>query len=443
MPRKKKGGQESQPANTQVDDNLAQQGPEDLPSAGSGHRPAEEQPRDEVAEQEPENVPPEAPSPPAPAEEREPRPIEVQVGKLREALVLVGPAVPHKSALPVTLNVRLGDGRVMATDLEVAVAVQVPGEGGPVLLPHKGALEFLKYAPGHETARITRQKGVVNIAAGEQSASFQTPDAAEFPPIPEEGGDSEGVLDGEALVRALTAVQPCAATEQDRPVLTGVYLATGEAVEVCGADGFRLAWEPVLGKLVGPSMIIPAGAVRALEHLWKRAAVPDLSGATDPARVALAKRLIRLDWGDKRLRLRFGVVTIMVQLIQGTFPNYRQLIPTETTSSVTVAAEEMERALRQVNRVARDGSGIIRLQWEGNTVRVSARAEEVGETVVPVPANSTGPGKVGLNLRYLLDYFGGREGSVTISLTGQDGAPVRFAHRGRPHVIIMPMSVKD
>ena len=415
MPRKKKGDQES--SNTQVEDTLAQEGTETGPAVSTE-------------------------TPPAPVEEREPRPIAVPVASLRQALELVAPAVPHKSTLPVTLNVRLGNGKVTATDLEVAVSLQVPEAEDPVLLPHKGALEFLKYAPGHETARITRQKGVVTIAAGEQSARFQTPDAADFPPVPDEGGDSEGVLDGEALVRALTAVITCATTEKARPVLIGVHLATGEAVEVAGADGFRLAWEPVPGKLVGPPMVIPRRAVRVLEHLWKRAAVPDLSNATDPARVALAKRFIRLDWGAKRLRLRFGVVTIMTQLIEGTFPNYHQLIPTETATSVTVTGEEMERALRQVSRVAKDGSGIVRLEWVGEGLRVSARAEEVGDTVVPVQASSTGPGRVALSFRYLLDYFKGRSGSVTISLTGQDGAPVRFAPRGRPHVIIMPMVVQ-
>lgn len=95
-----------------------------------------------------------------------------------------------------------------------------------------------------------------------------------------------------------------------------------------------------------------------------------------------------------------------------------------------------------LRRVARDGSGIVRLQWEGTKLRVSARAEEKGETAVPVPASSTGPGRVGLNNRYLLDYFGGRSGLVTISPSSETG-PALFSHRGRTHVIIMPMFLKE
>ena len=260
--------------------------------------------------------------------------------------------------------------------------------------------------------------------------------------MPENGGESGGVLDGDALVRALVAVLPCAATEESRPVLNGVHLATGDTVEAVAADGFRLAWERIPGKLSGPSMNIPARAVEVLEHLWKRGATPELGDVKDLAGVALAKRLIRLDWGEMQLRLRFGGVVLVAKLIQGTFPNYRQLIPSETAPSVTLFAEDMERALRQVRKVAENGSGIVRLVWEGEKLTVSAQGADVGQTSVPIPVTSSEPGRTALNLGYLLQYFKGRSGVVTMAPSKDQAGPALFSHRGTPHTLIMPMHVE-
>jgi DNA polymerase-3 subunit beta len=380
-------------------------------------------------------------------QEGQPQALDVGVASLREALDLVGPAVPRKTALPVTHNVLLGNGRVVATDLDIATAVALPEAQRQVLLPHKEAQQFLRYAPGHLPAYITADNGTVSITVGGMESKFNVPAPEEFPPVPFTEPDRmehQGVLDGDALVSALTAVLTCAATEQNRPVLTGVCLTLGDQVQVAAGDGFRLAWEGIPGRLPGKDHImVPAPLVRLLQHLWKKAAAPDLQQASDPVGIALAKRLIRLEWGKEKLQMRFGRVALLARLIDGTYPNYHQLIPTEHTASVTIDGGDMLRALQQVKERARKGAGIVRLHWEGETLRVSALAEEVGETSVRLPVRSTAPGKVAINITYLLEYFRGKEGSVTISLARNKDAPVTFAHRGTPHIIIMPMFVKE
>jgi DNA polymerase-3 subunit beta len=369
--------------------------------------------------------------------------MEIQVRKLRDTLALLEPAVPKRATLPVLQYVRLGDGKATATDLEVEVRLDLAEADEAVLLPLKSALGFLRFTPGHQVARITATDKRVAIAVGGMETALESADPQDFPPLPQDGGESEGVLDGDALVRALTLVAPYAAAEQDRPVLTGIYLATGEELEAVAADGFRMAWERLPGRLSEPPMIIPARAVRLLEPLWKHGAQPTVGGAAGVVTVAVARRLIRLDWGAERLRLRFGAVCMVIKLIQGTFPNYRQLIPSQTASSLTVFGEDLERALRQVKGVAQKGAGIVRLRWEGDRLQVSARAEEVGETSVPVPAECSGPGRIALNLGYLQHYLKGRAGTITISPTGESGnEPVLFAHRGTPNALLMPMQVQ-
>jgi DNA polymerase-3 subunit beta len=188
---------------------------------------------------------------------------------------------------------------------------------------------------------------------------------------------------------------------------------------------------------------VPGRTVSVLEHLWKRAAAPELQQASDPASIALARRLIRLEWGKDRLQMRFGRVCMVTRLIQGTFPNYRQLIPTEHTASVTVDAADMLRALRQMAGRAREGAGAVRLRWEGESIQVSTRTEDMGEVTVPLSASCTAPGKTALNITYLLGYFKAKEGTITISITGDGNAPVTFAHRGTPHMVMMPMVLKE
>lgn len=370
---------------------------------------------------------------------KEMRSMEIQTEKLRETLKLLERVVPRKPTMAILTNVLLKDGCVMATDLEIAVRVELPEAEGAVLLPYKDAVEFLHYAPGYETCVITPDEGKVSMAIGESAATLSAPDPAEFPPFPKAEGESQGVLDGDALVRILDALSPYAATDESRPVLATVHINTADTLEVVAADGFRLIWEKLPGKLAGPPMNIPTRVVRVLTHLWKNAAAPDLDDGI--THLALAKRLIRFQWNTGRLMLRFGKVTMVVQLTEGTFPNYRQLIPTSTTTGFTVQSEDMMRALQQVKRVATSGSGIVRLRWGEDRLLISAKHEEE-EVSVPVLAQFTEPGRTALAINYMLEYFGDRTGEVSIQQTGSEGAGVLFSHRGMPHVMIMPMQVK-
>jgi len=367
--------------------------------------------------------------------------MEIQVKRLRDTLELLAPLVPRKATLKSLSCARLGEGRAAATDLEVSAAIDLPGADEDVLLPAKDALGFLKYTPGTAMAQITPARNRVTIAAYGMETSFSNvPDVEDFPPLPKLEPESEGVLNGDALVRALVAIAPYVASETDRPVLNGVFLSTDDQLEAVAADGFRLIWETIPGKLSGRSMIIPRKGVDILERLWKRAATPDLSGVTNLASLLVAQRLIRLNWDSAVLRLSFDAVTLFIKLTQGTFPNYRQLIPTKTQSAVIVMADDMERVLRQVAPVAKDRNGIVRLRWDGEELRVSAMGED-RDVSVPVPARLTEPGRTALNVHYLKEYFKGRSGPVTIS-TSSPQSPVLFTHRDRPHVLIMPMHVE-
>jgi len=367
--------------------------------------------------------------------------MDIQVKRLRDTLDLLVPVIPHKASLKTLSYVRLGEGRAVATDLEIAAAIDLPVDDEDLLLPGKDALGFLKYTPGATMAQVTANRSKVTITAGAMETSFaDVPSVDDFPPLPEVKAESEGVLNGDALVRVLVALAPYASSDSSKPVLAGVCLTPGDEIEVAAADGFRLAWQALPGRLSGPSMIIPHKGVDILEHLWKRVAAPDISSARDLASLAIAPRLIRLAWGKQNLRLSFDAVTLIIHLIGGSFPDYRRLIPTETQPPVTVDAEDMERALAQVAPVAKDNRGIVRLRWEGEEFQVSVKGEEK-EVTVPIPARFTEPGRAALNIQYLREYFKGRSGMVSIQPQANAQGPVLFTYRGQPNTVVMPMQV--
>ena len=368
--------------------------------------------------------------------------MEVQVKQLRETLELLSPAVPKKSAIKALSYVRLGEGKAVATDLEVAVAVDLNGADEDLLLPPKDAMGFLRYAPGVGSARITGSKDRVTITTGGMEATFdEVPSAEDFPPLPQVSPENNGVIDGDVLVKALAAVSTYAAGVSTRPVLNGVYLNTEDGLEVVAADGFRLAWEPVAGRLNIPPTIVPAKAVAVLEHLWKRAAAAELSGVEDIAGLAFARRLIRVGCDKGLLKLSFATVGLTMKTPEGTFPSYRQLIPSETVNPIAVFAPDMERAIAQVMPVAAKGKGVVRLRWEEGRLLASAR-DDGTEVAVPVQAQFEESGRTALNIHYLTEYFKGRSGFVTMSPSPGGQGPVLFTCQGRPHVLIMPMFVQ-
>lgn len=381
--------------------------------------------------------------------------MEFTVQRLRSVLEALAPAVPKKTSLPVTLNVRLGDGEAVVTDLEVQVRLRLPEAEGepPLLLPHRKALEFLKAVPGNTRITLQGEDKRVLLQAGLTKLRLDTIAAEDFPPPVQAEFAGTAEVDGDALVGALEDITPYTIREESRPVLTGVCLTLGDPAEVCGADGFRLAYRPLpfaVPPLEGgpPTLIIPRETVRVLAHLWRKVGKKP---ANPPegllVQMLTARRPIRLRYGGMALgniresmEFAFGEVSLITRLEVGTFPNYHQLIPTDSTSQVTVQGDVLMQALRQVIPVAE--GDIIRLQWGDGSLVLSARGNEVGEAEVMVWAETKGePGRIAFKHQYLAEYLKGKERPVTIQVT-RPSSPGVFTSTDPIVVVVMPMFVQ-
>mgnify|MGYP001585552863 CR=1 FL=1 len=168
--------------------------------------------------------------------------MKIRTEKLRDALELVAPAVGgRKVTLPALRCVRVGEGTLAATNLEVRVQVELPeAQDPPFLMPHKLALDFLKAVPGDTVMWVGETDGVA-IQAGSARVRFQAPKEENFPPRPDLQAPLEAEVDGDAMVKALEEMVRYTATGDSRPVLNGVCLTLGDPAEAVAADGYRLA----------------------------------------------------------------------------------------------------------------------------------------------------------------------------------------------------------
>ena len=168
---------------------------------------------------------------------------------LSHGLAVVGRAVANRSTLPITQNVLLTTENSMlklsATNLEIAITTWIGvmiEEEGAITVPARLLTEFINSLPSERLDLEVEQGGVVRVVCGHSEARIHGTDAAEFPPIPTVGEGTVVRLDPQILKSAISKVAFAAATEESRPVLTGVEVKLKEnRFAMAAADGFRLA----------------------------------------------------------------------------------------------------------------------------------------------------------------------------------------------------------
>jgi DNA polymerase-3 subunit beta len=367
--------------------------------------------------------------------------MEVRVAELREILKLLTPIVPKNPNLSVLKHVLLKDGQVTGTDLETMVRFDLKDAEGESLLPHKKALDLLNYVPGNLWVTIEQNGETVKLDWGEGTAEFKVESPDDYPDVRDIKVVSEGsISDGDSMVKVLREMLTYRATEDNRPVLNGVNVAFGETLAIAAADGFRLACQTLpIAYPAESSVNIPAGSVSILCTLWDKVP-PPITPANTLVKTIISKRSLDISLSPERLIAHFGKVTILSNLIEGSFPNYAQLIPQEPPLKVTFLAPELERCVRRVRGIAATGSGAIRLSWNENKMTVSAMGEDISASSEMGVASNEPGGRIAVDVKYLLDYLSKKEGVVTLSITNES-SPLLLRYGRAPVVVIMPMKV--
>jgi DNA polymerase-3 subunit beta len=372
---------------------------------------------------------------------------------LSRGLAVVGRAVANRATLPVTQNVLLSVDQSMlklsATNLEIAITTWVGAmieEPGSITVPARLLTEFVNSLPNDKIElELEQGSGLLQISSGNSKAHINTTDASEFPPIPTVDDAVAAGVDSVVFKAAISRVAFAAATEESRPVLTGVEIKFKESkFTMAAADGFRLAvhhgalHQPVPEEI---SVIIPARTMNELNRL--------IGDQEEPVEILMTPAK-----GQVMFRVRGGdTVEIVSQLLQGTFPNYEQLIPQSYTTRAVMDLPTVLRAARTASIFARDGSNIIRMHLmpavsdaEPPKAEISARSEEVGDNqdVIDLDEIEGEEGKIAFNSRYLLDVLSVLEkGKVALETTTSSSPGVFKPTDSEEYIhVVMPMFVQ-
>jgi DNA polymerase-3 subunit beta len=351
--------------------------------------------------------------------------------------------------LPITSNILLATDqsrlKLVATNLEIAISCWLGAkveEEGALTVPARLLIDFVNSLPNDKIdINLTPGSRTLELKCARFEGRINGVEAEDFPPIPTIGEGLTAKIAPEALRLAITQVAFAAATEETRPVLTGVHSKfDGSTLTLAAADGFRLALHeaplasPVAEKV---EVIIPARALTELHRLLTEEEEEPVEVTINPAR--------------SQVLFRLRDVELVSQLIQGTFPNYTQLIPQSYDTRAQLSLPEFSKATRTASIFAREGSAIVRLQitpgeeLAPGKVVISARAEEVGDNVGEIDATVEGEAaKIAFNSKYLSDVLGVlREERVALEVTGPSSPGVirplgvdNYIH------VVMPMFVQ-
>ena len=366
---------------------------------------------------------------------------------LSKGLAVVGRAVATRAVLPITNNVLIAtEGsrlRLAATNLEIAISCWIPAtieKEGTVTIPARLVTDFVNSLPsGQQIAMaLSPRSRSVELRCARHEAHISGLDPADFPAIPKiTDGMNVKVKPGD-LRLAINQVGFAAASEESRPVLTGVHAEfEGEQLTLAAADGFRLAVRKVaLAKVVDTKMaiIIPSRSLTELNRL--------ISEQEEPLELTVNSQ-------KSQVLFRLRNVEMVSQLIQGTFPNYSQLIPKSYSTRAVIKLSEFLRATKSASIFARDGSGIVRLQImpkDGKgKIAISARAEEIGDNLGEVDATVEGEeAKIAFNSKYLMDVLGviAKEEVALETTTSSSPGVIRPVGDESYIHVVMPMFVQ-
>jgi DNA polymerase-3 subunit beta len=323
---------------------------------------------------------------------------------LARGLSIVSRAVSSRSTLPVLANVLLktedGGLKLTATNLEIGITYWVPGKietDGATTVPAKLLTDLVNSLPAGDKVDLELGPGdSLHIRSGRFETHVKGIEADEFPAIQTAGERPTTRVAQNVLRRALNETAFAAASDEARPILTGVLAKfEGNQLTLAAADNYRIAVKTIdiLDAVPETSVVIPARALNELARV--------LADVEDPVEIVLAS-------GRNQVLFHLDGIDLVSRLIDGQFPNYQQVVPKEHSTRAVLDREELLRAVRPAALIAHESANIVKLQIGANGeagITVSANAE-VGDHVGQVEAAVEGDGTtIAFNARYLADVL--------------------------------------
>ena len=284
---------------------------------------------------------------------------------------------------------------LLATDMEVGLRVPLAAEvlsPGAAVLPARLLLDVARSLPADElTLELRSAEQDVELICGASTFNLRTLRVEDFPTLPSPSPETRVVLPAEAFMHTVSRVARSASRDETRPVLTGILIsASAQELRMVATDSYRLSVKqtaldsPLEGALEAN---VPARALQELVRIAQQ----------EPA------ESLAVSVGQSQVVFELADVVLSSRLIDGQFPNYRQLLPESVEHELRLATTELAEVVRRISLLAQKNAP-LRLSFEEGTLTVSAQTPDIGAAseAIPVPFHGT-PFEIGFNPEFLRD----------------------------------------
>jgi DNA polymerase-3 subunit beta len=319
-------------------------------------------------------------------------------------------AASTRSAIQALSGVQIlakdGSIELRATDMEIGLRVPLDGEvvrEGAAVLPARLLVDVVRALPGEAVSlelRPTEQD--IELRGGNATFHIRTLRLEDFPPFPEAEDGTRVQVPAQAFVETIAKVARSASRDETRPVLTGILVsASGDELRMVATDSYRLAVKETKLEtpLQGPvEANVPA---RALQELTR------IVGQAEAEELAVSVR-------TNQVVFEAGGVVLSSRLIDGQFPNYRQLLPESYEHELRLAGGEVTDVVRRISLLAQKNAP-LRLAFREGELTVSARTPDIGEASETIPVPFAGePLEIGFNPDFLRDGLESGDGADVV-----------------------------
>src|SRR5436190_12654758 len=310
--------------------------------------------------------------------------------------------VSTRTALPILSNVLMraeGDRlEFTATDLDVTIACSVEAKvkkPGSSTVPVKKLFGIVRELGNSEIDLEVDEKNVCSIRSGASYYKINGLSADEFPPSPSFKEDKKVVLPQETVKSMMKKTSFAISTDESRYVLNGIFISLKDhKMTMVATDGRRLALvdeEVDVSEKSQGEFIIPAKAVNELNRLLVEKGEVEIRYTDNQASFTLKDE-------------KNGSVLIITKLIEGNYPNYRQVIPSEVKERISLAREEFLHALRRAEIMTSEKSNSVKMTFGKNNLAITANSPEVGEARESIAINYRGKEMaIAFNPKYMID----------------------------------------
>ncbi len=356
-----------------------------------------------------------------------------------EPLSAVSGIIERRHTLPILSNVLIepGDGGLgfLATDIEIQItaraAVEQRSEARAVTVGARKLVDILRALPESAEVTLQQQDKRLLVKAGKSRFSLQTLPAEDFPRLSRPGGETARFQLAQKALRHLLGMVQYAMAQQDiRYYLNGLLMVVeGEQLKLVATDGHRLAYAAMALESALPrqEVIVPRKTVIELGKL--------LADSEDPVEVELSAA---------QAAFRFGGVELVSKLVDGKFPDYARVIPTQHKNTLRVEREVLRQSLLRAAILSNEKFRGVRWVLTDSSLKIVSSNAEQEEAQEELDVQYAGEAlDIGFNVNYLLDVLNNIQGAEVECLFGDAASSTLFQFASEPEFryVVMPMRI--